>query len=189
MRTKLKEQIDWSEIGFRRFLKDQIGIAKLEIQSYENNQWSYIDLESYAISLRIVDLYNQFISKLNKEELEIVDYLKYHNSHSKRPENIDILFHKIYETWVSIFFNKKEPLYKDINPYRIGKLMRAIRRNRNISISSIARTLVVDRSTVSLYENGQRTPSLNYIVKFCYLFTISIDDLVFLTLDKDLLKK
>jgi len=189
MRTKLKEQIDWSEIGFRRFLKDQIGVAKLEILTHENNQWSYIDLDSYTISLRIVDLYNQFIDKLNDEEKEIVSYLRYHNPRTKRPENIDSLFHKIYEIWLSIFFNKKAPIYKDINPYRIGRLMRAIRRNRNISISSLARTLGVDRSTVSLYENGKRTPSLNYTAKFCYLFTIKIDDLVFLTLDKDLLQK
>lgn len=41
--------------------------------------------------------------------------------------------------------------------------MRAIRRNSNISISSLARTLGVDRSTVSLYENGKRMPSLNYV--------------------------
>ena len=67
--------------------------------------------------------------------------------------------------------------------------MRTIRRNRNISISSIARTLGVDRSTVSLYENGKRTPSLNYVAKFYYLFSIKIDELVFLTLNKDLLKK
>ena len=97
MRTKLKEQIDWSEIGFRRFLKDQIGIAKLEILTHENNQWSYFDLDSYAIALRIVDLYNQLIDKLNDEEKEIVSYLRYHNPRTKRPENIDSLFHKIYE--------------------------------------------------------------------------------------------
>ena len=41
----------------------------------------------------------------------------------------------------------------------------------------------------SLYENGKRTPSLNYVAKFYYLFSIKIDELVFLTLNKDLLKK
>ena len=189
MRTKLKEQIDCSEIGFRRYLKDQIGIARLEVEVHEHNEWSYIDYESFAIATRIIDLDNQFHKLLDKEEEAIVRYISYHTPRDVKPENTDKLFKQIYEKWLSVFFNKKAPIYKDINPYRIGKLMRLIRRHYNITVASLARTLGVDRSTVSLYENGKRTPSLNYAARFCYLFSIKIDDLVFLTLDKDLLNK
>ena len=75
-----------------------------------------------------------------------------------------------------LFFNKQVSIYKDINPYRIGRLIRAIRRNRNFCISSLARTLGFDKSTVNLYEIGKRKPRLNYVVKYCYLFSIKIDD-------------
>lgn len=57
--------------------------------------------------------------------------------------------------------------------------MRLIRRHYNITVASLVRTLGVDQSTVSLYGNGKRTPNLNYVTKFCYLFSIKIDELVF----------
>lgn len=91
--------------------------------------------------------------------------------------------------WPSVFFNKDAPKLKDINNKRIGKLMRMIRTQHCMSATLLARLLGVDRSTVSLYENGERTPNLNYVAKFFTLYSITIDELVFLTLDKDLENK
>ena len=76
---------------------------------------------------------------------------------------------------MSVFFNKNF-IYKVVNLLRFGKLIRMIRRHRNIIISSLTRTLWVDRITVSLYARGQRTPDLIYVAKICYLFSIKLDD-------------
>ena len=185
MRTSLKIQIDKSEIGFRRFLKHQISYCKHTIYVSENFD-SMVDLDEYAMAIRVVDLYDKFIGLLNEEEKLIVKYLQYHEKGAEKPTNTDKLFQEIYVKWTSVFFNKDAPKFKDINNKRIGKLMRMIRTQHCMSATLLARLLGVDRSTVSLYENGERTPNLNYVAKFCTLYSITIDELVFLTLDKDL---
>ena len=61
--------------------------------------------------------------------------------------------------------------------------MRKIRTFHNVKMASLARTLNVDVSTISLYENGERLPNLNYLKKFCYVFSVSIEKIVNLTID------
>lgn len=87
-----------------------------------------------------------------------------------------------------IFFNEKAYL-QGINPKRMGKLMRMIRRYHNMTMSELSRHIGVDRSTISLYENADRVPGLNYVYKFCKLFSITMDELADLTINRSLLKE
>lgn len=63
MRTSLKMQIDKSEIGFRRFLKHQIVHCKNTVFVSENFD-SMVDLDEYAMVIRVVELYDKFLSLL-----------------------------------------------------------------------------------------------------------------------------
>lgn len=120
---------------------------------------------------------------LTDEEKKVNDYIKYHTPTEREPNNYNQIFLAIYKKWLSVFSNANKKLYKDINPIRIGKLMKRIRENHYYTMASLARILDVDVSTISLYERGKRVPSLNYTAKFCAMFSIKIDNLVNLILD------
>ena len=65
-----------------------------------------------------------------------------------------------------------------ISAFKLGKAMRIIRIKNNISITSLAILMNVDRNTVSQYEKGERLPSLEYYYKFCIKFDLSLDKLL-----------
>ena len=65
-----------------------------------------------------------------------------------------------------------------ISAFRLGKAMRIIRIKNNISITSLAILMNVDRNTISQYEKGERLPSLEYYYKFCKKFQLSMDFLL-----------
>ena len=52
------------------------------------------------------------------------------------------------------------------------------RQKNNISITSLAILMNVDRNTVSQYEKGERLPSLEYYYKFCVRFNLSMFQLL-----------
>ncbi len=86
MITKLRLAIDPSEIGFRRFLKYQIGAARFRISHIESNEYSTIDLDEYADAVKIKDLHDEFTNGLTDGEKEVVDYLEYHTPIEKEPK-------------------------------------------------------------------------------------------------------
>ena len=188
MISKLGLAIDPGEMGFKRFLKYQISVAQNKISAHDSNLFSYIDLEEYAESVKINDLYNKFINGLSDDELKVVRYLNYHSPIEKEPENMLNIYKSLYERWKKIFFDEKAYL-KGINPRRIATLMKRIRAHHYVSVATLSRILDVDRSTVYLYEHAKRIPSLNYIYKFCKMFHLKIDDLVNLTINESMINE
>ena len=190
MRTILKQQIDFSEIGYRRFLKYQtIPILKILELDDAFEGYSGPNYEEYAEALKLKDLYTQFLNTLTEEEGKTVAYLSYHNPNEKMPEYYYRDFPITYKKWLQIFFRKYNPTLCDISPYRLGQLMKKIRTFHKITKSALARMLNVDVSTVCLYENGKRLANLNYIKRFAYLFAITIDNLVNNSLDSTYFKR
>lgn len=188
MIIKMRIAIDPSKIGFRRFLKSQIINIKNKISDYENFPNYSFDIEVYAEALKVYELYELFLSKINSEERFIVKYINYHTPIEKEPTHYHELVNPIYQKWYDIFFNANT--YKEgINEKRIGKVMRMIIIYNNRSASELARILGVNRSTVVLHENSDRIPKLNYLYKFCKLFNLKIDDLIKLVLDENLSNK
>lgn len=55
--------------------------------------------------------------------------------------------------------------------------MKCIKKNKK-RITLTAEILEIDRITLSHYEHGRRLPSLNYMFKFCTLFSETIDSLL-----------
>lgn len=184
MRTILKQQIDFSEIGYRRFLKYQtIPILKMLDLDDMFEEYGGPNYEEYAEALKLKDLYTKFLKTLTEEESKTVAYLCYHNPDDKMPEFYYRDFSITYKKWYQVFFKKYNPSLCDISPYRLGQLMKKIRTFHKISKSALARMLNVDVSTVYLYESGKRLPNLNYTKRFAHLFTITIDDLINDSLD------
>lgn len=184
MQTRLKTTIDPSDIGFRRYLQWQVGLAKKELWDHKvMEEYDGIDLDSYSEALKIMDLDAQFRKLLSEEEKEVVSYISYHTQYDKQPSNYYVKEQSAFKKWLSVFFKNTDENLCDINQIRLGKLMRKIRTFHNVKMASLARTLNVDVSTISLYENGERLPNLNYLKKFCYVFSVSIEKIVNLTID------
>lgn len=60
----------------------------------------------------------------------------------------------------------------------IGKNLRAIRRSKKISPVEIAKALDVSISTVTTYESGTRRINLEYILKLCKIYEISVNNII-----------
>ena len=57
----------------------------------------------------------------------------------------------------------------------LGEKLRALRQQKGMSLGQLAKQLNVSRSTVCLYENDERLPSLPVFAEICRVFHVSAD--------------
>ena len=56
-----------------------------------------------------------------------------------------------------------------------GQLLGTLRRERNLSQSKVAKDLGISQALLSHYENGAREPKLDFVIKICDYYDISVD--------------
>ena len=56
--------------------------------------------------------------------------------------------------------------------------LRALREDRGMTQGQVARSLNVSASAVGMYEQGRRTPSLELVVAYADLFSVTTDYLL-----------
>ena len=61
---------------------------------------------------------------------------------------------------------------------RLGKTLREERKRIGYSIYDVAERIGVSKSTVSYWENGERTMSALYLKMYCDVLNIGLDDFV-----------
>ncbi|MEV5674092.1 XRE family transcriptional regulator [Streptomyces sp. NPDC052164] len=60
----------------------------------------------------------------------------------------------------------------------VGPRLRALRRERGITLADLASSIGVSESTLSRLENGQRRPSLELLLPLARTYDVPLDDLV-----------
>ncbi|WP_329467385.1 helix-turn-helix domain-containing protein [Streptomyces sp. NBC_01431] len=60
----------------------------------------------------------------------------------------------------------------------VGPRLRALRRDRGITLADIAATTGVSESTLSRLESGQRRPTLELLLSLARIYEVPLDDLV-----------
>ncbi|MFE3144556.1 helix-turn-helix domain-containing protein [Streptomyces scopuliridis] len=60
----------------------------------------------------------------------------------------------------------------------VGARLRALRRDRGITLADLAATTGVSESTLSRLESGQRRPSLELLLPLARIYDVPLDDLV-----------
>ncbi|MFH8517010.1 helix-turn-helix domain-containing protein [Streptomyces gelaticus] len=60
----------------------------------------------------------------------------------------------------------------------VGPRLRALRRDRGITLADVAATTGVSESTLSRLENGQRRPTLDLLLPLSRIYDVPLDDLV-----------
>ena len=133
------------------------------------------DYDTYAFCVHILEQDAIFYNQLTDDEKESLKYWHYHNPIEKKPILFDFYLKTAYSKYLSVFFSRKEP---EIHLKVLGRQMRLLRNKLGRTKTELAEVLGVDRTTIGFYEKGIRTPSLNYIYKFCKYFGCSIDELV-----------
>jgi transcriptional regulator with XRE-family HTH domain len=58
------------------------------------------------------------------------------------------------------------------------EILSNLRKNRFMSVTQLANKLDVSKSTISLWESGQRTPDYKTIIKICQIFEVTSDFLL-----------
>lgn len=61
---------------------------------------------------------------------------------------------------------------------RVGPRLRALRRNRGLTLAAIAERTGISQSTLSRLESGKRRPTLELLLPLAELFQVPLDDLV-----------
>lgn len=64
---------------------------------------------------------------------------------------------------------------------KTGEKIRYLRTKNNITSKQLGKILDISESSISLYENGKRTPNIELIVKVADLFNVSTDFLLGVT--------
>lgn len=179
MRTDLSYYLVKNFQGFKCFIREQFFWFRKTIETYEYSGIYEADgYEKYAEAIYVSGLYESFFDSINNEEKAALKYLRYHNPNDKPPDSYNLNIESCYEKWSLVFFKNKNNLIKEINIKVLGQVMKRVRLDHNLSSTTLAHIIGVDRSTINKYENGQRIPTLNNILKFCQLFRITIDELI-----------
>lgn len=66
---------------------------------------------------------------------------------------------------------------KDVYPV-LCENMKRIRKSKRITQRKMSIDMRIDQSTLSKYESCARNPDLNYILEFCKLCNVSVDNLI-----------
>lgn len=88
------------------------------------------------------------------------------------------LIKDVYEKWLNIFFSDYIEHYQKLNSHKIGLKMKLIREANDMNKTELALRLNVNRKTMTLLEDGERLPSLEYIYNFCKMFYYSIEKIL-----------
>lgn len=59
-----------------------------------------------------------------------------------------------------------------------GDRLRSLRKSKNMSQDDLANTVGVSKSSISCYEKGSRTPTVETIIDFMHLFGVTSDYLI-----------
>lgn len=65
------------------------------------------------------------------------------------------------------------------NSKELGKILRKLRRERDLTQNQVAETLGIDRSAYSYYEIGRNTPSIFTLIKLSEIFDVELTTLFF----------
>lgn len=168
-----------SEIGFEYFLKSQIHSIKYVIQRDESYSINYEErVGTFARATRLKELYDLFILSLDNNEKSVVDYLEDPTpiTHKIMPENYHNHYRSTYAKWVDIFFGNNANELPKINYKTLGRLLWFYRKENELTLSELGEMLELDGSTLSRYEKAIREPSIDFLIKFCFINGISLTD-------------
>jgi transcriptional regulator with XRE-family HTH domain len=64
------------------------------------------------------------------------------------------------------------------NLEKFGPRLRELREEANLTVEQLAEKLGVVKQTISKYENNQREPKYEYLLKLAEIFNVSVDYLL-----------
>lgn len=68
--------------------------------------------------------------------------------------------------------------------YKFGENLKSLRIKKGLSQTQLATKLWLNKSIISAYENEQRSPSLDALIKLSYEFNVSMEYLLGIERDK-----
>lgn len=77
----------------------------------------------------------------------------------------------------------KEGIIIQFDTKKLGKRIKSIRINKNISQDTMAEKILVDRTLISKIENGESVPSLETLIYIANALDVSANDLLIDSLD------
>lgn len=176
MRVCKSEKPEKTFKGFRRYI--------CWIRTYVRNTKASLeraivlsqdDYDVYAFCLHVIEQDEMFYQQLTTEEIEALNYWRYHNPVIKKPILLDFYLKTAYSKYLDVFFSEPEP---KISLKVLGKMMKLLRKEKGRTKTELAEILGVDRTTIGYYERGSRTPSIIYFSKFCKYFGCVMDELM-----------
>lgn len=182
MEIKLKYPIRKGISGFRTCISYYVLTARLLVDEHERDKELYDEfkMDDYIVSLKLLDIYKKFEDKLTEDQKSSLHYFLYHNPNEEEPAGYEVNIKCAYQKWLHAFFDERNrpTTLKRISYQFLGRVMKRIRNKSKLTKVEVCDILGIIPKTIERYEAGKSIPSLDYIVSFCSLFNISIDELV-----------
>ena len=171
--------IQKTEFGFKKFIKYTLFEANAVIKDFNSSYSFLVNPAEYAFAERIVELYRKVEMQFSEDELNSIEYLKYHNRLTAIPENYVQSIRTAYRKWYKVFFPRgRHAAYRKIDYKYLGRMLKAIRKQHDLSKEAFARIACTSKRTIENYENGVFPPSLDFLCYIKQTLNISIDDLI-----------
>ena len=167
--------------GFKYYLKVYAFAIRYEISLQEDKEpLVKSNIKSYSEALRILELDKAFNESLNEEEKEVVSYCRYHNQNDTKPVLFNFYIQSAYKKWLRAFFYNRHQsnLLKRIDSKRLGKVMKKIRRDNNVTKVKLAYVFEISVRTIERYESGETIPPFEYVINFVLYFDMDIETII-----------
>ena len=182
MKIKLRYPIRRGKSGFKSCVSHYAFVAEQLVKDHETeiDENDLNKLDDYIVSLKLMEIYNKFEARLTEEQKDAINYFRYHNPDESKPINYEENIKCAYQKWLHTFFDERNQsrVLKRINCVFLGRVMKRIRNKSNLTKVVLCELLGMIPKTIDRYEAGKSEPTLAYIVSFCSLFDISIDELL-----------
>lgn len=150
------------------------------VEYYEKNYdkyWFKGSREEYFESVKIIRQYEVLKASLTLPEQDYLErYLVGNESHEW--ERHDYCLNEIYANWLEICFPKGRPQIKKIDALSLGKALKLLRIERNMSISKVAGILEISEATLRSYENGRAMIKADTLYGLSQIYKLKMDEIV-----------
>lgn len=169
-----------NETDFYTWCKKYVKQSYAFVEYYEKNYdkyWFKGSREEYFESVKIVRQYEVLKASLTLPEQDYLErYLVGNEAHEW--ERHDYCQNEIYANWLEICFPKDKSQIKKIDALSLGKAIKLLRMERNMSISKVAGILEISETTLRSYENGRAMLRTDVLYGLAQIYRITLEEII-----------
>ena len=160
----------------RRYVKDSLLHIEYVDRTYRGIMRLF-ESEEYHEALIIVRQYRVLMASLTDQQREFLEHTLMRDIY-RFDKKGQATYRVIYENWCQICFPKHKSRIKTIDRFLIGKTLKELRLQNELSMSKVAELLNINYATLRAYESGERLVRVDVLYGLSQIYDTSVDRII-----------